>query len=155
MQPFKLVTIKETGLTQRIPWDLTKANAKLQAFRAESKEMLMARDVERGRAAGADVSNGRLNVMVADVNGNLQVDPIASKIHHSGAELNDDFIPKWREFCSRPQNEPEAEYAWMEYQPKESRRANMPVTSAPGMESVSGTQRRGPGRPRKEAMGDL
>jgi hypothetical protein len=154
--PFKVITIAETGERKRVPWDATKANDRMLKMRAEAKAVLMARDVERGSAAGADVSGGRLNVLVSDGQGSYHVDPIASKIHHSGAELNDLFRPRWYEFCGSPQNEDAVEYPVFSYTPKQERKQAL-ASIAQEAESANGEApamqvRRPRGRPRKQQM---
>jgi hypothetical protein len=152
--PFSEATIKETGIVQRVPWSATKSNAKMQAMRSAHKETLMARDAERGKAAGASVTNGRLDVLVDDGSGSWRVDPIASKIHHSGAELNDSFRKEWFAFCSRPQNEPNAQYPEYRYESKELRKQETQrvAVEIPQLDGGAPTQRPR-GRPRKGAVG--
>ena len=149
MFPFKEVTHSETGVKQRIPWDTAKANAKLQEFKRNAQGPLNERDISRARTAGADVPVGAtvLATMVDDGKGNMAVDPIAAKVKHSGAELNDSYIPAYQEFCSRPQNDDGVEYPTVTYKPKQPQRLNSPV-----QEKEIESARRGPGRPPKQKM---
>lgn len=150
MIPFKEITIKETGVTQRVPWDFQKAQSKLQQFNCEEKEILCKQDADRGRTAGLDVQGDRLPTLVMNPDGSISVDPIASKIHHSGAALRDRVTARWRKFCSVPQNEDAVEYPTSEYVPKEPRKLG---TEAPAfMEVTQDTEKRRPGRPRKREM---
>lgn len=148
MIPFTEFTIKETGMRQKVSWDFHKANAKLQQMNREEHDFLCLQDAERGRAAGLDVAGDRLPVLVAGPNGELSVDPIASKIHHSGAALRDRVTARWRKFCSVPQNEEAVEYPSADYVPKEARKLGM--KAAPIMAVSPDTERKRPGRPRKQ-----
>ena len=133
MIPFKEQTIKETGLKHKTPWDLQKANLKLQQFKREEVAIACKQDVVRAKAAGLEVEGDRLNTLVVGPDGNMAVDPIAAKIHHSGASVIDRTIARWRKFCSVPQNDDSMEYPVADYVPKEERKRGAkhqsPITS--------------------------
>jgi hypothetical protein len=166
MIPFKELLNPVTGFKDRIPWDASKANVKLQEMRQVHKDRLNAEDCARARQAGighlVDEDTGTLRTLelkTADaesvdgkestlVNGQYVVNHIASSIKHSGATLNDAFIPEWRTFCSRPQNDDNVEYPVPAYVPKETR-GRSAVLTAP--EPPPTPVRRGPGRPRRTA----
>jgi len=152
MIPFKEVTHAETGVKQRIPWDWHRAQAKLQEFKRKHTARLNAVDIERAHAAGVNVPEGEtvLRTFVDDGTGNMVVDPIASKIKHGGADLNDAMIPEWQAFCSVPQNDDGVEYPMPTYKSKQATKLNSPIT-----ERELPPQRRGPGRPRKDGMQSL
>jgi hypothetical protein len=150
MIPFKEVTHAETGVKQRIPWDRDRSRAKHDQMRNEVVASLNVRDIERAKVAGVAVEEGEtvLRTMRDDGAGNAVVDPIASKVKHSGAETNDIFIPKWQEFCSRPQNDDGAEYPTVTYKPKRAGVVASPVVA----KDIPENEKRRPGRPRKAEM---
>ena len=183
MIPFKEMLNPVTGFKDRIPWSTDKANVKLRTMRQAHKDRLNAEDCDHARRSGIehliDESTGMLRTLeLVETGGNSRdgdegtvgtnsqyaINPVASRIKHSGAMLNDAFIPEWRAFCSKPQNDDNVEYPMPVYVPKErSKRAS--VVSARGQGDVAEVggvqtpivrpeyQKRGPGRPRRGFAG--
>ena len=164
MIPSKEMLNPVTGCKDRIPWDYSKANAKLQSMRQAHCDRLNAEDCELARKAGighlVDEETGSLRTLELKsgdsesidgkestvVNGQYVVNHVASSIKHSGAMLKDALVSEWREFCSRPQNDDNVEYPVPAYVPKETRGRGA-VLTAP--EPPPPTVRRGRGRPRR------
>lgn len=174
MRPFKELRNPVTGIMERIPWSEDRARAKLLEIRQRHKDRLNAEDCDRARAAGighlVDEKTNMLRTieLIADgdadgdeavtmaLSGKYQVNQMASQIKHSGAELNDAFIPEWRKFCSVPQNDDGVEYPMPPYTPKQKargvRRAAEPLAAGMTSTPTSELPKRRPGRPRKQDM---
>jgi hypothetical protein len=145
----------ETGRKQRVPWDRGRAEVKLEEFRAEAKEHFRQRDIQRAKAVGIQIddASGSLPTCKFDDQGNFSIDVLASSVKHSGAEFDDYWVPKWQEFCSRPQNDEGADYPVMTYRP---RAIAVPVENTTRtMQQVQEERKRRPGRPRKEEMANV
>ena len=155
MLPFTEFVHPETGRKQRVPWDRDRARAKREEFRQEAITFFRARDIERAKAVGIELADDVTVLPTCSFNGDgvFEVDPIASKIKHAGAEVNDRFIPRWQEFCSKPQNLDDAEYAPVTYKPKAER--NVPNPQLPSADESRQTAKRGRGRPRRADMAAL
>ena len=106
MRPFYETENKLTGRTQVVHWDADAANRKNAEMRKESIDFLNKRDIERARAAGMELPDDAIYLPTCFDNGKgeMAMDPLATRIKHSGAELNDHFIPRWQAFCSVPQH---------------------------------------------------
>ncbi len=173
MRPFKEVMNPITGCKDRIPWDAAKARAKMLEIRQKHKDRLNAEDCERAKEIGIakmiDENHGMLGTIelklegapgtdgdesVIGSGGQYVVNPLAMQIKHSGAALNDAFIPEWEQFCSTPQNDDNVEYPSSVYTPKEGRRSPTLSADVP-IASSARPERRGPGRPRKALIGSV
>lgn len=156
MLPFTEYVHPETGRKQRVSWNRDRANAKCQEFRQEAIDYFRKLDIERAKAVGVILTEGTtvLPTCSFTADGVFDIDPIASKIKHSGAAVNDRWMPRWQEFCSKPQNCEDAEYAMVTHKPKEGRPAIQPVQEPPTrtIEEIRGSGKRGPGRPRRQAL---
>lgn len=168
MRPFKELLNPVTGHKDRIYWDADKARIKIQEVRQGHKDRLNKDDCERAVQAGighmVDETTGMLRtVELVTPDGKSAdgdestlrdaryvVNQTASSIKHSGAALNDAFIPEWRAFCSEPQNDDNVEYPVPAYVPKETR-GRAAVLSSVRATPVSELKRK-PGRPRREAF---
>jgi hypothetical protein len=111
--PFMEYVHPDTGRKQRVAWDRTRSNIKLQEFKREAVEFFDSRDVERAKAAGVDIAADAkvLPTFRFNSDGSFELDPIAVKIKTSGEEVRARWLPKWQTFCAKPQNETDAEYA--------------------------------------------
>ena len=142
MIPFKELLNPVTGVMDRIPWDPAKANVKLQEFRQAHLDRLNAEDCELAEkfSIGHMVKDGMLQTLevsegvsrddretVVGRDSHYVVNPVASQIKHTGAMLSDAFIPEWREFCSKPQNDDNVEYSVRAYVPKAIKGRTLPV----------------------------
>lgn len=156
MLPFTEFVHPETGRKQRVPWDRTRAKAKCDEFRNEAIEFFRKQDIERAKAVGIEVPEGVTVLPTCSFNddGVYDVDPIASKIKHASSEVNDRWIPRWQEFCSKPQNMADAEYALVAYKPK-SQRTKLPEPPGKRLDEVQEQGKRGPGRPRKQVLASV
>lgn len=151
MKPFYEIFDDKVGHKRRIPWDADRSTAKMHEMRNEVIAELNARDIERAEAAGIEIPEGitALPTCFLNSDGHYAIDPIASRIKHSGAEENDIFIPRWQEFCSRPRPDEEMDYPSVTYRPKQVRGISSPVVE------TTVQPKRGPGRPRKSAMQEV
>ena len=156
MLPFTEYVHPETGRKQRVSWDRTRAKAKSAEFRNEAISFFDQQDIERAKVAGIVVPEGVtvLPTCSFTADGAYEVDPVASRIKHSGAEVNDRWIPRWQAFCSKPQNEEDAEYAVVTHTPKSQRKASAALPTRT-LEEVKAEGKRGPGRPRKMDMANV
>lgn len=154
MIPFREETLKETGKKHRTPWDFGRANAKLQEFNREEIQRARIEDVEKAKSQGIDVDGERLSVLVEGSDGRVVVDPHRAKIHHAGVTVRDRTNIRWRKFCSVPQNDESMEYPMPDYEPKEFRKGK--ATPRPSNMSVEqSTEKRRPGRPRKQEIASI
>ena len=152
MKPFYEHINERTGRKERVYWDEARTDEKLQEIRQKHKDFLNARDVERARAAGIELPDDAkvLPTMFLNADDVYEIDPIASRIKHSGAELNDMWIPEWQTFCSSPQSDEINTYPKPVYVPKEGRKAAKRATGTAVV--ASDIAPRKPGRPRKQEM---
>ena len=151
MRPFTEYVHPATGHKQRVSWDRDRSNAKLQEFCAKAKESLRVRDIERARAVGLQVASdiSSLPTCAFEKDGSFVVDVLASKVKHSGDEYSDLVTAGWQEFCSKPQNEEDAEYPMVMHKPRTTEIAEPPIRT---LEEVKAEGKRGPGRPRRQAL---
>jgi hypothetical protein len=154
MLPFMEYVNSATGVKSRVDWDRNRAEAKMQTFRAEAREFFRRRDIQRARAVGIDIADDAvaLPTMKLDPNTNeMVIDPIASSVKHSGAEFNDYWIPKWQEFCSKPQNYEDAEYPVVTYKSKQAAILESPMMKVTPEDQLESEPKRR-GRPRKQQL---
>ena len=151
MRPFMEYIHPETGRKQRVEWDKDRSRAKMMEFRAEAIRYFVGRDIERARAAGITVADDAPGLPTGEFqsDGTFIVDPIASRIKHSGEEVKNRWLPRWQEFCSKPQNEEDAEYPMVTHKP---RRVEIEEPPTRTLEEVKTEGKRGPGRPRRQAL---
>jgi hypothetical protein len=148
----------ETGRKQRINWSLDRTAAKQAEFRKEAVDFMNNRDLERAKAVGLKVTDGFVGLPTqrTDAEGNIFVDPLAASIKHSGLETEDMWIPKWQEFCSKPQNEEDAEYPMVTYKPRQAAlnalAAKAEVVQATAAPRLVPEEKRRPGRPRRNSV---
>ena len=157
MIPFTEYVHPETGRKHRMSWDRDRAKAKSDEFRQEAIDYFRKLDLERAKQVGLDVPEGATTLPTCRFNedGSFVVDPIASSIKHSGAQVNDRWIPRWQEFCSKPQNADDAEYATVTHKPKADRVFVQPELPSQSLDEVKAGVKRGPGRPRKQVMANV
>jgi hypothetical protein len=151
---------EHNGKKTRVYWERQRANAKLAAIKAEFVKKHRAIDCEKAAQFGCatiDPGDGLGPLVTPCQPGSgdeYVVDPVASRLTHSGEIVTHETQTAWRKFCSEPHDPSEFDF--------DSVAAELgPTPVRSGLESGTQTStappglttepvKRGPGRPRKD-----
>lgn len=159
MLPHYMVKDNE-GRMRRERWSSQSANFALQQFVREEEIKLNAQDCDKASAAGIEhmVIKTRFGAELATSTigptGDYEVEPVAARIKHSGLDSKKAVGARWRAFCSEPRDEQEVLAAMFtaanDDEAAEGTLSAPPIAMIP-ISDVT-TNRRKPGRPRKEIL---
>lgn len=147
MRPFTMIAHALTGHPVKVAWDERKSALKMKEMRSAMIREFNITDCTNANAimnGGYDfpLDGSPMPTMIGDV-----VDPILSKIKHSGEDFQSEFVPAWQKFCSVPQDDQGVEPPVIAYQRKGQRAPSSLI-----VEQKAEPAKRKPGRPRREEM---
>lgn len=164
MRPYRVVKDSEDRMRHE-SWSPEVSTFAFQKIRREERIKLNEGDCERATAAGVGhlIVKGKYGrelatCLVGETTGNYEIDPVASRIKHSGLDFKKAVGKRWRAFCAQPQDEELVRSAMLmaveEEADEEETEPTLEVRLTPTHELIAPLKRR-PGRPRKVMAGGV